>query len=387
MSSITRREMLKTMAVALAGKSAFGPATMVFGSSNIKKPETTKIPLLHITDLYQPPQDPDDQVDLATVFALNEFDLKGIVLDITHKFLVSAPQGFDIPRDPGFVPVAQLNYLTGRSIPVAMGPTQPLKMPDDKALHRPLQEQAGIELILQILEQSDEPVVITMGGSARAMAVAFNRNQELVKSKTRAIVLNAGWTAGTKREWNVMLDTAAYIRLWQSGLPIHWFPPATQHSAFDAANDRGTYWKVSHKTLFRNIPDELRGWFAYGFSGSQRGDIIRALSEEGSGSVWAMILEGQRNMWSTVSLIMTAGRALTKTSHGWRFLPKNEVNALETWPLRLDPIKATANANGMIEWKITDKKTNHYLFGRKGGVEYGMAMAEALNALLQNMRI
>ena len=25
-----------------------------------------KIPLLHITDLYHPPQDPDDQLDLAT---------------------------------------------------------------------------------------------------------------------------------------------------------------------------------------------------------------------------------------------------------------------------------------------------------------------------------
>ncbi len=387
MSSITRREMLKTMAVALAGKSAFGPAAMALGSQKSKNPDTAKIPLLHITDLYQPPQDPDDQVDLATVYALDVFDLKGIVLDITHKFLVSAPKGFDIPRDPGFVPVTQLNYLTGRSVPVAMGPTQPLKTPDDKAWGRPLQEQAGIELILQILEQSDEPVVITMGGSARAMAVAFNRNPELVKLKTKAIILNAGWTAGTKREWNVMLDTAAYVRLWQSGLPIHWFPPATRRSAFDAANDRGTYWKVSHKTLFKDIPDKLRGWFAYGFSGSQRGDIIRALSDEGSGSVWAMILEGQRNMWSTASLAMTAGRVLAKTSQGWRFIPKNEANALTTWPLRLDPIKAKAISNGMVEWKITDEKTNYYLFGRKGGVEYGTAMAEALNALLQNMRM
>lgn len=387
MSSITRREMLKTMTVALAGKTAFKPISLASGLLPNDQPGSGKIPLLHITDLYQPPQDPDDQVDLATIYALDEFDLKGVVLDITHKFLVPAPEGFDIARDPGFVPVTQLNYLTARSVPVAMGPTRALKTPSDKALDRPLQEQAGIELILKVLEKSDKPVVITMGGSARTMAVAFNRNPELVRSKTKAIILNAGWTAGTKKEWNVMLDPAAYVRLWQSGLPIHWFPPATQHSAFDASNDRGTYWKVPHKILFKNIPDPLKGWFAYGFSGSQRGDIIRALSEESSGSVWTLILEGKRNMWSTASLIMTAGRVLAKTSEGWRFIPENQLNGLETWPLRLDPIEAKAEDSGLVKWTITHKKTNHYLFGRKGGVEYGSAMAEALNSLLKSIRV
>lgn len=35
---------------------------------------TAKIPFIHTTDLYSPPQDPDDHVDLATVFALPELD-------------------------------------------------------------------------------------------------------------------------------------------------------------------------------------------------------------------------------------------------------------------------------------------------------------------------
>ncbi|NLF07816.1 MAG: hypothetical protein GX594_07525, partial [Pirellulaceae bacterium] len=40
-----------------------------------------KIPIIHSTDLFHPHDDPDDHYDLATLFALDEFDIKGIVLD------------------------------------------------------------------------------------------------------------------------------------------------------------------------------------------------------------------------------------------------------------------------------------------------------------------
>ena len=40
-----------------------------------------KIPIIHSTDLFHPHVDPDDHFDLATLFAVKEFDIKGIVLD------------------------------------------------------------------------------------------------------------------------------------------------------------------------------------------------------------------------------------------------------------------------------------------------------------------
>src|SRR5579872_7145237 len=40
-----------------------------------------KVPLIHCTDLFHPPGDPDDHVDLATVFALPPFDVRAIILD------------------------------------------------------------------------------------------------------------------------------------------------------------------------------------------------------------------------------------------------------------------------------------------------------------------
>jgi len=348
--------------------------------------EPSSIPLLHITDLYHPPQDPDDQLDLATVIALEEFDLKGVVLDVTQRFLEAAPSGFDIPRDPGFIPVTQLAYLTGRTIPVATGPAQPLRYPQDDVRDQPRREQAGIELVLDTLQSSDKPVVVTVVGSARVVAAAFNRDPDLVRAKTRAVVLNAGSSGGTHREWNVELDPAAYEGLWRSGLPVHWYPCTTEHSPFDPEHERSTYWKTSHRALFEHLPDALRAWFAYGYSGSARGDILRALAEMGRGAVWEHVEAGIRHMWSTASLVMAAGHVLARTPQGWRFIPAAKAEDLKQWPWYLDPIEATIDDEQQVSWQVVEESQTH-LFRRQSGAAFGDAMAEALNALLRTLPV
>lgn len=341
-----------------------------------------RIPLIHITDLYQPPQDPDDHLDLAAIMALPEYDLRGVVLDATRKFFINLPEGWDVPRDPGYVAVAQLSYLTGCAIPAAMGPIDPLAHPGDAALDRPRSEQGGINLLLEALDRSTEPVTISVVGSGRVLAAAFNREPELLKAKTRAVLLNAGATGGPKREWNVELDRAAYVALWRSGLPIQWYPCGTDSGAFDPAHERGTFWKTSHAVLLRNLPDGLRAWICYAFSGSARGDIIRALAEMGRGAVWEHVLAGERNMWTTVSLAMGAGRSLARTAAGWRFVPAETAGDQEQWPFRLDPIRAMADEEARVVWEVIEEPSLHHLFARKPGLEYGVAMAEATNALL-----
>lgn len=351
-----------------------------------------RLPLLHVTDLYHPPQDPDDQIDLATIAALHALgalDLKGMVLDVTRRFLDPEPEGFDIARDPGFVIVSQLGYLMGTSFPTAMGPIYPLRDPDDDASDRPPREQAGIHLIIDTLRESKSPVIISSVGSARTIAAAVNREPELLRKKTRAILLNAGSTAGPKREWNVGLDPAAYIALWRSGLPIHWYPCSTETGAFNRKHERGTYWKATHAALFDGIPQPLRAWFAYGFSGSARGDFISALSDLGKGSVWETVLSGSRNLWSTASIVMAAGYVLARTADGWRFTTQKEAaHAQETWPWRLDPIKASVDEKARVTWSVNDGDASPYrLFGRQPDLKYGHAMTEALNALLRSVAL
>ncbi len=374
-----RRELLIAGAGAFAGLT---PGARHAFDRMENRTKHNKIPLVHITDLYHPPQDPDDHIDLATVAALGEFDLKGVILDVTRKFLQASPAGFDIQRDPGFVPVAQLGYLLGRSIPVAAGPSHPLTLPEDDVAGRTYGEQAGVRLLLEIVEGCSDGVVVSVVGSTRVLTAAYNRSPEVLGKKVRSVLLNAGSTAGPKREWNVALDPEAYRGLWRSGLPIHWYPCATESGAFNPDHDRGTYWKTTHAAIFRDLAPPLRSWFAYAFTGDHRGEIIGVLGDEVQPGIWTKILAQQRNMWATVSLVMAAGRVLAKTPKGWRFVPSSTVTTESVWPWRLDPIEATANAQADVQWRLAEEKGNAFLFGRERRPGFGDAMAEALCALL-----
>jgi inosine-uridine nucleoside N-ribohydrolase len=57
---------------------------------------------------------------------------------------------------------------------------------------RSIQEQAAVEMLLDLLRSSDEKMVISAVGSARVIAAAINRDRDLVVGKTDFVVLNAG---------------------------------------------------------------------------------------------------------------------------------------------------------------------------------------------------
>jgi hypothetical protein len=340
------------------------------------------IPLVHITDLYHPPQDPDDHIDLATVVALDEYDLKGIILDVNERFLNASPAGSGSRHDPGFIPVTQMAYMLGRTIPVAAGPSQPLTSPQDDVATRTPREQAGVHLLLDVLERSDRNVVVSIVGSARVITAAYNRNPDLLRSKIQAVLLNAGSTGGKKLEWNVDLDPEAYKGLWRTGLPIHWYPCATERSGFDPDHERSSYWKTTHAALFRDLSPTLQSWFFYALSRDTRSDFIHLLSEKPPQAAWDALLLQERNLWSTVSLVMEAGRVLAKTSAGWRFVSARAVETGKVWPWRLDRIKAAITEQAEVRWQTSAGEGNALLFGREKGPAFGEAMSEALNGLL-----
>jgi hypothetical protein len=82
----------------------------------------TGVPLIHVTDLYRPHIDPDDHWDLACVYALaqrGDVDLRAIVIDYPPV----EPKG----HAPDLVAVAQMNRITGLSVPVAVGSSHLMK--------------------------------------------------------------------------------------------------------------------------------------------------------------------------------------------------------------------------------------------------------------------
>jgi len=142
-------------------------------SSSTKKQqnpsETQRIFMIYSSDLFQPPDDPDEHYDIAMLFSLNEIEIKAMIFDLAS----SKHQ----PEEVGKTALEQLSKITGKATPPwKIGLRHPLRSPDDKALEQPEEFQGGVELILSTLEQSEEQVVMFLVGSCRDFVVAYNRN-------------------------------------------------------------------------------------------------------------------------------------------------------------------------------------------------------------------
>ena len=63
------------------------------------------VPVIYSTDLYHPHDDPDDHYDLATVFALPELDVKGVIIDMSNMGEIRGNQRLGKTRfEPDGVP-------------------------------------------------------------------------------------------------------------------------------------------------------------------------------------------------------------------------------------------------------------------------------------------
>ena len=191
----------------------FVPA-FLFVTPALMGQQSKLVPVIYATDLFHPPGDPDDTVDLATLYSVPELDIRAIILD----------QGLQQRREPGEIPVKQMTVLTGRQAPYATGLLNPLRYPQDAALNQFGTAQSGVNLILRTLRESDQRVVIITVGSVRDVAAAFNREPALFEQKVDRIYVNAGNSGVGDFQWNPFLDPQAYLRLMQSNLPIYWAP-------------------------------------------------------------------------------------------------------------------------------------------------------------------
>jgi rhodanese-related sulfurtransferase len=351
-------------------------------AANAAAGEPTPTPLVYITDLYHSPGDPDDHVDLATLLALPEFDIRAILIDVRPPRKPDAN-----PYDPGYITIGQLCYLTGRAFPVAVGPKDKLRSLTDSAADRPASEQAAITLLLKVLRESRERVLVNTTGTCRIIAAAWLREPDLFREKVKAIVVNAGSSGPGPLEHNVDVDLLSYVIVMRSGLPIQWFPCASSTTNWGTPESSGpnnTFYRVPQQQLYAGLPQSLRNWLAYALSRSNRADILRALTEPPADDANSPLNRGSRNLWSTASFMITSGRVLAKTADGWRFVPQSAAPAnAEIEPLALIPIQFSITDAGQPTWSKATGAATMQLFQRNPGPQHTAAMAEALNALLR----
>ncbi len=357
------------VAVSLIAAAVFSACFMQ--SANAEGRGRATIPLIYCTDLFHPPDDPDDWFDLATVFSMEEFDIRGIVLDQGGKQL----------QKPGRIPVEQMMAITGRKVACACGLPEKLKSRSDKALDQPEAFQAGVKLILQLLRKSDRKVTLITVGSLRDVCAAFNREPQLLKAKVAGVYVVAGHSDGGE-EYNVRLDPHAYVGVMRSSLPIYWLPCFGKQPYVSR-------WDFKQGDVLENCPLPVQNFFVYGLmkTDPKKADAILALykpiPEEVKNKLWPM----QRPMWSTPAFLHAAGRT-TKA----RDAPQTSPGGTGRAPSRVFtfvPVRVRVRDDGTVRGEDMDfasPERNMRVFRFEESLDpYEDAMTRTLGNLLRDL--
>ncbi|MCF8226034.1 MAG: hypothetical protein K9J30_09155 [Bacteroidales bacterium] len=375
----------------------------IFFACNTNQDMDSKIPLIFITDLYHPYNDPGDNLDLINAYAFSEFDLKGVILDITdafrkpvadHPTLWKDPRG---PREAGIIPVLQLNYIFDKNIPWAIGPMSLMESETDPMLSLPEFQENGIELFLQILRETPEKIEIMSTGSARIIAVAFNREPELLREKISKVYLSAGTAAPDFKmgkdiganmipggEWNVALDVFAFTRLLRSDLPIAIFPCAGIDGGFEK-DVNNTYWGMQDMGFVRQMDERLQRYIAYAFTKELRHDFLRAMNADTPVIIDTQEFPSPFHFWEPPIWLIAARRQIVERADGsYRILTEDELlKSDRIIPNYTRPCKLTVRDDGRFLFEYTDEATNFTIYVRDDLDEHEKAFREALPVLLK----
>jgi len=364
---------------------ALGAATAASGQPNIQPKRDGRVPIIDITDLYHPSQDVGDNVDLIAAYALPGIALMAVILDVTdryrHPFVNETNHSYDDPRggrDPGFIPVTQLNALFGRNVPAAVGPFTAMRHPEDEMRDAPAFQQTGVDLILKVLRESDTPVDVLSFGSTRPLAVAYNREPKLLRRKVRCAHLCIGGAPLGCLEWNVQLDPHAFVRLLRSDLNCAIYPCATERSAVDLG-PHNTYWRMENLARVRQWAPPLQRYLAYAFGASNRTDFLNVLDEPAPAEVLDRMAANPHHVWETAVWMQAAGLRLIRRADGQhRIVPARDVVPSDTvLPNELKFCRIQARDDGQFEFHLSDAPTNFQIYRRGDPQANQRALQEA----------
>jgi hypothetical protein len=312
--------------------------------ANTNKPDK-RVPVIYCTDLFHPHDDPDDHFDIACLYAIQEIEIKAIILD----------QGQKQKKKPGSIPISQLNHITGRNVPYAVGLSDRLKTASDKGLWQAKEYQDGV-VILKILKTSKAPVTIITVGSLRDIAAACNRSPDLFKTKVDRLLMFIGEASKKGHiEYNVGLDKNAYIRIMNSGLPVYWVP------CFDGGvwqnSGRASYWKASHKDLLGRASAKVMNYFIYALLKKNEKNPIQYLDKQINSDDRKKVLLMNRNLWCTAIFAHIAGRRFIRRENEFISVPMNASYNKEQQiiPFEFDEVSVFVDKQANVLYEDTNR--------------------------------
>lgn len=328
------------------------------------------ITTIHETDLFRPHGDPDDHFDLACQYALHKMGrhrLAGIMIDYPPR--VRDGRG----AQPDVLAVAQMNYLTGSSVPVGIG------APDTE----PEAESSGMTLLIDTLRASEDKVTIHIVGSSRDVAAALTRAPELFEEKCAGIYLNAG--SGTENgllEWNVRLDPAAYSAVFSARCPVYWMPCFEKVADGKRGEDMtvgryGTFYRFTMGEILPKLSHEMQNFFLGMLNRETTSDWLETLERDVDDALLRMFSRMPRNMWCTGGFLHAVGLGVSKDGE---IVSKDDENAV----YRFTPVRVSCSRDGRTAWH-TDEKSDRCIFTVTDPQRYPEAMTKAMCTLLTTL--
>jgi len=344
--------------------------------------------VINITDLYHPYQDVGDNLDILTPYALPDVDLLLVVLDCTNKFrqpYAEHSQWPDTsgPREPGVVPITQLNYIFGNNIPYGVSPFNTMATPEDVMGDISGYQSQGVDMLLQSLERAAEPVDISVFGSLRAVAVAYNRNPRLLMEKVRMVHVSAGASVPNYLEWNVLLDPHAFVRVLRSPLPVTIYP-CFGSAGILTPSEYCTFWSLNDMSFVKRMDKKLQNYLCYAYDRTLRHDFLRAMDEEPCPKVLDSFVGRQHNVWETAVWLEITGRKLVQRTGGsYRILPNADVLASDSvFKTTAEPCKLTVHDCGTFDYtSCAHDDTNKFIYKIHDPIGQELALNEALGEM------
>jgi len=337
--------------------------------------------MIHVTDLFRPHNDPDDHWDLACVFALarqGRIDLKGILIDYP-------PAQRQADHNPDVMAVAQMNYLAGLHVPVAVGSPFPMTSRRDAQAQANASDHGGIQMVLDILKESDRPVVVNVIGSCRDIAIAGNKAPDLFARKCAGIYLNAGTGSpdrakAAQLEYNVSLAPNSYAALFDLPCPIFWMPCFEEMKSGRTVMEYGTHYKFQQGQILPHLSDRMQNMFMSMLGRRQDHAWLAYLLGPNNEKLLKEFGAKDRHMWCTGGFLHAAGLAVTAAGD---IIPL--ARAGDTAVLSFDPVRVSCSDGGVTEWGHARASTRRYIFHVRDMDHYQAAMTKAMQTLLQGL--
>ncbi|MHC4123498.1 MAG: nucleoside hydrolase [Planctomycetota bacterium] len=336
------------------------------------------VSIIHTTDLYRPYLDQDDHWDLACLYALayeGQLDLKGVVVDYPSK----NPKHKN--KNPDIAAVAQMNYITGLNVPVAVGSSYCFKAKDDTQPYARSNDHNGSDMLIEILKKSDAPAVINISGSCCDVALAANKEPELFADKCAGVYMNAGTGSQNKElvasmcEWNMKLDKFAYAAMFDLPCPVYWLPCSEVFYA--KRMEYGTLFKFCQEDIMPDLSEKVQNYFAYMYGKFKDGRWLQYIDGKKDEELLANQYKDIRLMCCTGGIFHASGKTVTCDG---------EIMSLENTGdgavFKLEPVKVNCDEECVTEWSHDESSTNRFIFHVLDIDNYHLAMAKALKQLL-----